>query len=507
MFSKLDIYTQKKRSKILLFILALIIIGSSIFYTNLLVNQFAKQERKNVQLWAAAVHRKASLVKYTEFFFNQLQEEERKRVELFAEVYKQLLSDKDDSDLTFYLDIIHNNTTIPVIYTNDAGKIISQKNLDFPNDSATFLSGALLDEFSKYPPIEVSYSPSKSNYLYYQDSRFFTELKEVLNDYITSFMSEVALNSSSVTVIITDSTRKNIIQFGNLNDIRMSDPVYVNRKLEEMDDENRPIEVSFADQGTSYIFYQDSELLTIMRFFPLAQILIIAVFLVIAYLLFSYARNAEQNRVWAGMAKETAHQIGTPLSSIMAWMELLKMGEGNAHQAAEEIEKDINRLEVITERFSKIGSTPKLEQNDVVRIIYDSVEYLRPRSPKKVKYNLEINENLEIFIPVNKALFSWVIENLCKNAIDAMVGEGTITIMARNESKNLIIDITDTGKGISLTEQKAIFNPGYTSKKRGWGLGLSLSKRIIRDYHKGKIFVKSSTPGKGSTFRIIMRKA
>jgi len=191
----------------------------------------------------------------------------------------------------------------------------------------------------------------------------------------------------------------------------------------------------------------------------------------------------------------------------MAWMELLKMGEGNAHQAAEEIEKDINRLEVITERFSKIGSTPRLEQNDVVRIIYDSVEYLKPRSPKKVKYNLEIDENLEIFIPVNKALFSWVIENLCKNAIDAMVGEGTITIMARDESKNLIIDITDTGKGISLTEQKAIFNPGYTSKKRGWGLGLSLSKRIIRDYHKGKIFVKSSTPGKGSTFRIIMKKA
>ena len=149
MFTELDIYTQKKRSKILLFILALIIIGSSIFYTNLLVSQFAKQERKNVRLWAAAVHRKASLVKYTEFFFNQLQEEERKRVELFAEVYKQLLSDKDDSDLTFYLDIIHNNTTIPVIYTNGVGKIISQKNLDFPNDSVTFLSGALLDEFSK----------------------------------------------------------------------------------------------------------------------------------------------------------------------------------------------------------------------------------------------------------------------------------------------------------------------------------------------------------------------
>lgn len=503
----MDIYTQKKRSKILLFILALVIIGSSIFYTNILVNQFAKQERKNVQLWADAVHRKASLVKYTELFFSQLQEEERKRVELLAEVYKQLLSDKDDTDLTFYLDIISNNNTIPVIYTNDMGKIISAVNLDFSTDSIGVLSGALLDDFSNYPPIEVPYAPTKKNYLYYQDSRFFKELKEVLNDYITSFMSEIALNSSSVPVIITDSTRKNVIQFGNLNDIRMSDPAYVAMKLEEMEDENQPIEVSFADQGTSYIFYQDSELLTIMRFFPLAQILIIAVFLAIAYLLFSYARNAEQNRVWAGMAKETAHQIGTPLSSIMAWMELLKMGEGNAHQAADEIEKDINRLEIITERFSKIGSTPKVQQNDVVKIIYDSIDYLKPRTPKKTTYNIEIPKNMELFIPVNAALFSWVIENVCKNAIDAMEGEGTITIMLKEESKNVIIDITDTGKGISTREQKAIFNPGYTNKKRGWGLGLSLSKRIVRDYHKGKIFVKSSTLGKGSTFRVVLKKS
>lgn len=509
----MDIYTQKKRSKILLFILALIIIVSSILYTNRLVNQFAAQERKNVQLWAAAVHRKASLVKYTEQFFSQLQGEERKRVELLAEVYKHLLSDQEGSDLTFYLDIIRNNNTIPVILTNDTGKILSQRNLEFPYDTAKMLKGNLLDEFSKYEPIEVPYSPStgpfspaKKNYLYYQDSRFFKELKEVLNDYISSFMSEVALNSSSVPVIITDSTKHNVIQFGNLSDIRMSDPAYVNMKLSEMESENQPIEVNFGEQGTNYIFYQDSELLTIMRFFPLAQILIIAVFLAVAYMLFSYARNAEQNRVWAGMAKETAHQIGTPLSSIMAWMEMLKMGAGNTNQAAAEIEKDVGRLEVITERFSKIGSSPKLVQQDVVEIIYDSIDYLKPRSPKKVKYNIEIEKDREILVPLNRALFSWVIENVCKNAIDAMEGEGTITIMAKEESKSLIIDITDTGKGIPRSEQKAIFNPGYTSKKRGWGLGLSLSKRIMRDYHKGKIFVKNSSVGKGSTFRIVIRK-
>jgi len=461
----LDIYTQKKRSKIILFILALIIIVSSILYTNRLVNQFASQERKNVQLWAAAVHRKASLVKYTELFFSQLQDEERKRVELLAEVYKHVLSENESSDLTFYLDIIRNNNTIPVILTNDTGKIINARNIDFSTDTTTMLKGSLLDEFSKYEPIDVPYSSAedplgstKKNYLYYQDSRFFKELKEVLNDYISSFMSEVALNSSSVPVIITDSTKQNIIQFGNLSDIRMSDPAYVSRKLSEMESENKPIEVNFGEQGTNYIFYQDSELLTIMRFFPLAQILIIAVFLAIAYLLFSYARNAEQNRVWAGMAKETAHQIGTPLSSIMAWMELLKMGEGNANQAAEEIEKDVGRLDVITERFSKIGSAPSLDESDIVQIIYDSIDYLKPRSPKKIKYNIEIEKDHQINIPVNKALFSWVIENVCKNAIDAMDGEGTITIMAKEESKTLVLDITETREKALPAQNKRPFS-------------------------------------------------
>jgi len=502
----LNIYTQKKRSKILLFIVAMIIIGASIYYTNYLVRQFAKQERNNVRLWAAAVQRKARLVKYTESFFRQLQQEERKRVELLAEVYKQILSNNSSQDLTFYLDIIANNKSIPVILTDENGKILNYVNLVLPSDTITYLKGDLLNDFSAYDPIDVPYAPNRKNYLYYQDSKFFTELKEVLNDYISAFISEVALNSSSVPVIITDSTRQNIIQFGNLNDVRMSNPDFVKMKLKEMESENKPIKVSFGDQGTAYIFYQDSELLTIIKFFPITQILIIAVFLLIAYFLFSYMRNAEQNRVWAGMAKETAHQIGTPLSSIMAWMELLKMGHGDAQKVADEIQKDINRLEMITERFSKIGSTPKLVQNDIIKIINDTLEYLKPRTPKKVLYKNKIPENKELFIPLNAALFSWVIENLCKNAIDAMEGEGAITIEMKDEQKHVVIDISDTGKGISYTEQKTIFNPGYTSKARGWGLGLSLAKRIIRDYHKGKIYVKSSAPGKGTTFRIVLKK-
>jgi|TARA_Y100000031_G_C8237181_1_gene393856 signal transduction histidine kinase len=486
-------------------ILGIVIIGASLFYTNLIVRKFAAEERKNVRLWADAVQRKARLVRYTEFFFGQLQEQERKRVELLANVYKQLL-DEDQSEFTFYLEIISDNNTIPIVLTDNKGWVIDSRNLDIEQDTMLRLSGKRKEEFTVYDPITVQL-PSRKNYLYYKDSRFFSELRDVLNNYVASFMSEVALNSSSVPVIITDSTHNKVLMFGNLNDIKMADPYYVEDKLEEMARENRPIKVNLGDQGTSYIYYQDSELLTIIKYFPLTQILIIAVFAAIAYLLFSFARRSEQNRVWAGMARETAHQIGTPLSSIMAWLELIKIDKGNIDQATVEIENDVQRLEMITERFSKIGSAPTLEQNDIIKILVDSISYLVPRTPKKIKYQLNFNKDNELFVPVNSALFSWVVENLCKNAIDAMGGYGVITIDLNDEPKNIIIDIIDTGKGISTSEQKAIFNPGYTSKQRGWGLGLSLSRRIICDYHKGKLFVKSSAAGKGTTFRIILKKA
>jgi signal transduction histidine kinase len=500
----MDVYTKKRRWKIVLSILGIAIIGVSLFYTNLIVRQFAAKERKNVRLWADAVQRKARLVRYTESFFGQLQEQERKRVELLAKVYKQLLSD-NQSDYNFYLDIISNNNTIPIIITDSRGKVLDARNIDAKQDTITELTGKIKQEFTTYKPIVVQYLNQKQ-YLYYKDSQFFTELRDVLNNYVSSFMSEVALNSSSVPVIITDSTQKNMLLFGNLNDIKMTDPAFVTRKLEDMADENNPIKVNFSDHGISYIYYQDSELLTIVKFFPLAQILIIAVFAAFAYLLFSFARRSEQNRVWAGMARETAHQIGTPLSSIMAWLELLKLDKSNIDQATDEIEKDVQRLEMITERFSKIGSAPTLVQNDIVKILSDSISYLKPRTSKKVSYILDFNMDKILMIPVNAALFSWVIENVCKNAIDAMSGNGEINITLREEAKNVIIDISDTGKGISSSEQKAIFDPGYTSKKRGWGLGLSLSKRIINDYHKGKLFVKTSSVGKGTTFRIVMKK-
>ena len=499
----MELYTKKKRWKLILAVLGILIIAASLFYTNMLVAKFARAERRNVRLWADAVHRKLRLVKYTDSFFKQLRQSERQKVELLADVYKRLLNNDNSSDVTFYLDIINRNQDVPVIIIDNKGKVVFYRNLyPKPDTSELYFRGKLKEEFSVYPPIPI---PQTGTKLYYKNSLVFNQLQYVLNDYISVFMSEITANSSNVPVIVTDSTQKNILQFGNLNDVRMSNPAYASKMLEEMKQQNDPIEINFPEQGKAYIFYKSSNLLTQMKWFPVAQIAVISFFLFIAYLLFSASRKSEQNRVWAGMAKETAHQIGTPLSSILAWVELIKMDESNAKMAADEITKDVKRLEVITERFSKIGSTPSLEEDNLTKIIYDTVSYLKKRSPSKVHYNILVPREKEIILPVNASLFSWVLENLCKNAIDAMNGKGNITIDIQEESKQVMVDVIDTGKGIPLTEQKSVFNPGYTSKKRGWGLGLSLAKRIVQEYHKGKIFVKSSS-SKGTTFRIILKK-
>lgn len=485
--------------------MALVIISASIYYTNALVGEFARKERNQVKVWADAIQRKASLMHYTESFFNEVRRQERQRVELLANTYKRLIQDENSPDLTFYLEIISNNTSIPVIYADESGNILSTKNLGVELDTITRLTEPLRLEFTQYEPIPVQISPLKRNYLYYHESLIFTDLKKVLDDLVSSFLTEVALNSASVPVIITDSTQKNVIQYGNISASRMKDAAFLEHELASMASENNPIEISFLDYGKTYIFYRSSDLLQNMQFFPLLQILIIALFLLIAYLLFSYARKAEQNQVWAGMAKETAHQIGTPLSSMMAWIELMKMQDENSPMAVAEMEKDIQRLEAITERFSKIGSPPVLEPMDVVQVIEETLGYLKSRTSSKVAYEFKVPQGQHFVIPLNAVLFRWVIENLCKNAIDAMTGQGKITVEITAENNHLIIDLSDTGKGIAKSEFKHVFNPGYSSKKRGWGLGLTLAKRIISEYHKGKIFVRSSTLNEGTTFRIILK--
>ena len=501
----LNIYSRKKRWKWGLFSLAVLIVAASLWYTNILVKHIAKDQRRNLTIWADAIQRKADLVNYTEKFFRQLATEERKKAEILAEAYKYINIDTTSQSLTFYMKLITGNTTVPVILTDDHNRIEFLRNVDFDADTVKTLTGKLREEFTKYSPVEISYLPGKKIYLYYKDSKLFEELKVVLNDLIESFFSEIVLNSASVPVIITDSTQTKVIGYGQLDPKKVTDSVFLQKTLRNMADDNEPIEIELADQGKRYIFYQNSELLTRLMYFPYFQLGIIGLFLFIAYVLFSSARRSEQNQVWVGLAKETAHQLGTPISSMIAWIELLKL-EGHESETIDELKKDIDRLHKITDRFSKIGSTPVLKKENIVKVIYNDISYLRTRSSKKVGFSINRSEDEKVYAPINLHLFDWVIENLCKNAIDAVAGEGNIDIDISEDERYVIIDISDNGKGIPKSEFKTIFNPGYTSKKRGWGLGLSLAKRIIKEYHKGKIFVKSSVVGKGTTFRIMLKK-
>ena len=264
-----------------------------------------------------------------------------------------------------------------------------------------------------------------------------------------------------------------------------------------------PIEVNIIGDK-QWIYYKDSALLNRLRFYPIYQLSFIGVFMFIAYFIFSSSRRSEQNQVWAGMAKETAHQLGTPLSSLMAWVELLK-SKGGTKEMVLEMEKDIIRLETITDRFSKIGSKPTLEDINIVHLLKKTTNYLQSRFPEKVIINTEFEKN-EIIIPVSQVLLQWVIENICKNAVDAMKGDGKIIVSLTEESAHISINISDNGEGIKRSIIKNIFKPGVTSKKRGWGLGLSLSKRIVEEYHKGSLFVKQSSKKVGTTFTIKLRK-
>jgi K+-sensing histidine kinase KdpD len=384
----LEYYFRKRRWKILILLLAVIIGIGSFFYTNWLVKKMAFEERKNVELWAEATQMLAS------YDLNS------------------------NLDITFLVDIINRNTSIPIIIADSTDRILVEKNITFT---------------------------------------------EVNKDRILA------------------------------------------RELHKMKDENDPIIISISETETQYLYYRSSILLENLKYYPIVQFAVILLFILVAYLAFSSSRNAEQNQVWVGMSKETAHQLGTPISSLMAWVELLKM-QNIDESLIQEFEKDTQRLERITERFSKIGSVPELTRTDVAETIRSTVAYLKTRSSAKVKFLLDFSEQEVYEVPLNASLFSWVIENLCKNAIDAMNNIGTIEISIVEKGNQILIDLADTGKGISKSYFKTVFQPGFTSKKRGWGLGLSLAKRIVENYHKGKIFVKHSEINKGTTFRIILQK-
>lgn len=320
-----------------------------------------------------------------------------------------------------------------------------------------------------------------------------------------AFLLNILESNTDIPIIFTDSQR-HIINSANIGYPENRKEPVLSRELRKMIEEKAPIEIVVSETEKQYIYYRDSRILQNLKYFPLIQISVISVFAFFAYLMFNASKKAEQNQVWVGMSKETAHQLGTPISSLMAWVELLRAQDINPELIAE-FEKDINRLERITERFSKIGSKPELLSEDLRKTVVSSITYLQSRTSQKVHYKMEFPENMSYVTPHNPALISWVIENLCKNAIDAMGNSGKITLSLQQTDAQILFDIADNGKGIPKSQFKTIFEPGFTTKARGWGLGLSLAKRIIENYHRGKIFIKHSELGKGTTFRIVLQKS
>ena len=314
-------------------------------------------------------------------------------------------------------------------------------------------------------------------------------------------------NENDVPIIETDE-KDSIIQSINLDSAKIAnDRSYLTSKLKSFKSQNEPIVWTNPSDSTqqNLYYYGESRLLTEVRYYPIVQLVIVGLFIIITLLALRSSYRSVQNQVWAGMAKETAHQLGTPVSSLQGWVEMLKQNPDNS-KIVPELEKDVSRLQLVSDRFGKIGSSPQLEKHNITNQVTSMMSYMKKRAPGKVNFSINTNNEKEIFASISPPLFDWVIENLLKNSLDAMEGTGEIKIDIENLPDKVHIDLKDIGKGIPLAIQQRVFKPGFTTKKRGWGLGLSLSKRIIEQYHKGEIFIKNSEPGKGTTFRIVLKK-
>ena len=319
---------------------------------------------------------------------------------------------------------------------------------------------------------------------------------------------KIITDNSKDIPMIQVTEKDSIMDYRNLDSIKAKeDASYLKDKLDEFKKLNEPIVwVNPSDTlQTNRVFYGESLLLKQVRYYPIIQLFIVALFIIITLIAISTRNKSTQNQVWAGMAKETAHQLGTPLTSLQGWVEMLKDTPGN-EKIVPEMSKDVDRLKLVSERFGKIGSTPQLEEIDIINQVESMVAYIKRRASDKVNFSIDSHGEKEIKAMINGPLFDWVIENLLKNGLDAMEGKGNISVNLINETARVIVDVTDSGKGISKQNISKVFKPGFTTKKRGWGLGLTLCKRIIEQYHKGELFVKHSEPGKGTTFRIVLQK-
>lgn len=488
-------------SKWILLAITIILALVALWQINRIGNQIRTSESQKVKLWASAINQKAQLVETTDQFFYNIGRDEFRKMQMYTNILQSFNDAELDANLNFslaYVNYIVDSCQTPIIIVDKDSIITVPQEL-----SGKKISPEMLKSFSHNKPFHYRLWGMPMT-LYYKESRTYTDLRHVLENLTQSFLDEVANNSIFVPVIIVDSTRRMVLGVGNIDSNEIATPKLLAERLQRMENTNAPMLLNLPNNRHAYVFYESTPLLQMLSWLPIFYIFIFLVLLIISYNLFRTAHDMEQNKVWVGLAKETAHQLGTPISSLIAWTEYLE-NKTFTSQYANEVRKDLQRLETITHRFSKIGSKTDLSDQDLSTTIRNAISYLESRSPKKVKFVINL-PNTPLSVLHNAYLLEWVIENICKNAIDAMGGDGTITLIASQDTKHIFLDLGDTGKGIAPSVQKKIFQPGFSTKQRGWGLGLSLSKRIVEQYHHGRLFLKYSLPSQGTVFRIVLRK-
>ena len=487
---------MKQRLKLIVLSLTIALALLALWQVQRVAQQVRESEEAKVRLWASAIGQRNQMAAATAQFFQQATLDEHRKMRLYTDILQSFNDPDLSTDLKFslaYVNYIVDSSHTPIIITRARDSIIT-----VPQELAgQKLEGELLEEYTKNPPFNYRIWGMNMT-LYYKESEYYTQLREVLAGFTMSFLADITQNSVLVPVVIVDSSRTKVLAYGNIESGRVDE--WKSGKEEEW-----TIEITLPDGHPAYVYYSSTPLLRSLRWLPLFYFFIAFVLVVVSYYLFRTARTAEQNRIWVGLAKETAHQLGTPLSSLSGWVEYLR-GKELTPQYAAEVEKDLKRLDTITHRFSKIGSTPELKEEDVKEATMAAVEYLQSRAPRRVNFNVTFPEGESFTAPLNSYLFQWVVENICKNAIDAMDGAGDITVVASQDARKIYIDISDTGRGMAPAVQKRIFDSGFTTKTRGWGLGLPLARRIINQYHRGRLYLKYSVPGQGSCFRIELRK-
>lgn len=514
----MNLYSTKQKWKLVLLFVALVLVGISLWVSNSTVQKVSDRELLRAKQWVDAIKKKAELVEFTNKTFNQLRNYERKKIQLYidasTEISKPIVGDAFP-DYTFPLKIIVENKDIPVILVDDNNIVSGSVNIDFdttflrkkhPSFSRKELVAVYEDSLlhltrlwsKKNPPLPIEVADGLTMTYYYSDTKQTIQLERERDSLIQAFNNELIKDARLIPLVLTNQQRDSLIATNIPK--KLTDPELLKKTIQELALVNNPIAISFGKRQNYQLFFDNSDELKQLQFYPYIQFIIIGLFILIGYLLFSTFRKAEQNQVWAGMAKETAHQLGTPLSSLMAWVQLLEAQQIDPSIIGE-MQKDVERLEAVSQRFSKIGSKTQLQAADIQETVIRVINYLRPRISQKVALTADLSDEA-VIIAHNAPLMEWVLENILKNAVDAMESKGSIHVVVATAPEWIHIDISDTGKGLSPKQFKSIFEPGFTTKKRGWGLGLSLVKRIVKEYHNGKVYVLRSEISKGTTFRI-----